>query len=53
VLAEPPLDAILWMIGEGEKDDMNELDKLLLRPLCWVDNTTFLLLISTIGLISC
>ena len=48
---EPPLDAILWMIGEGEKDELDELDKFLLRALCWVDNTTFLP-ISAIGLIS-
>jgi hypothetical protein len=48
----PPLDAILWMIGEGEKYELDELDKFLLRELCWVDNTTFLLSISTIGLIS-
>ena len=48
----PPLDAILWMIGEGEKDKLDESDKVLLRELCWVDNTTFLLLISAIGLIS-
>ena len=49
---EPPLDAILWMIGEVEKDELDESDKFLLRELCWVDNTTFLLPISTIGLIS-
>jgi hypothetical protein len=49
---EPPLDAILWMIDEGKKDELEELDKVLLRELCWVDNTTFLLPISTIGLIS-
>jgi hypothetical protein len=40
------------MIGEGEKDELDESDKVLLRALCWVDNTTFLLPISTIGLIS-
>jgi hypothetical protein len=49
---EPPLDAILWMIGEGEKDKLDESEKVLLRALCWVDNTMFLLPISTIGLIS-
>ena len=48
----PPLDAILWMIGEGEKDELDESDKVLLRSICWVDNTTFLLPISTIELIS-
>jgi hypothetical protein len=48
---EPPLDAILWMIGEGEKDELDELDKFLLRALCWVENTTFLLPISAIRLI--
>jgi hypothetical protein len=49
---EPPLDDILWIIGKGEKDELDELDKVLLRALCWVDNTTFLLPISAIGLIS-
>jgi hypothetical protein len=49
---EPPLDAILWMVGEEEKDELDELDKVLLRSLCWVDNTTFLFPISIIGLIS-
>jgi hypothetical protein len=49
---EPPLDAILWMIGEGEKDELDESDRVLLRALCWVENTTFLLPISAIGLIS-
>jgi hypothetical protein len=49
---ETPLDAILWMIGKGEKDDLDESDKVLLRELCWVDNTTFLLPISAIGLVS-
>ena len=46
-----PLDSILWMIGEGEKDEVEESDKVILRELCWVDNTTFLP-ISSIGLIS-
>ena len=49
---KPPLDAILWMIGEGEKDELDESEKFLLRALCWVDNTMFLLPISAIGLIS-
>jgi hypothetical protein len=48
---EPPLDAILWMIDEGKKDELDESDKVLLRALCWADNTTFLLPISSIGLI--
>ena len=48
---EPPLDAILWMINDGKKDELHELDKVLLRTLCWEDNTMFLLTISTIGLI--
>jgi hypothetical protein len=39
------------MIGKGEKDELDESDKVLLRSLCWVDNTTFLLPISAIGLI--
>jgi hypothetical protein len=51
VQLEPPLDAILWMIGKGKKDELKESDKVLLRELCWVDNTTFLLHISAIGLI--
>jgi hypothetical protein len=49
---EPPLDAILWMIGKGEKDELDESNKVLLIELCWVDNTMFLLPISTIGIIS-
>jgi hypothetical protein len=49
---EPPLDAILWMIDEGKKDELDESDKVLLRALCWTDNTMFLLPISAIGLIS-
>ena len=49
---DPPLDAILLIIDEGKKDEMDELDKVLLRSLCWVDNTMFLLPISAIGLIS-
>jgi hypothetical protein len=49
---EPPLDAILLMIGEGKKDELDESYILLLRALFWVDNTTFLLPISAIGLIS-
>jgi hypothetical protein len=31
---EPPLDAILWVIGEGKKDELDESDKVLLRALC-------------------
>jgi hypothetical protein len=49
---EPPLDSILWMIYEGKKDELDESDKVLLRALCWEDNTAFLLHISEIGLIS-
>ena len=49
---EPPLDAILWIIDEGKKDDLDESDKFLLRALCWTDNTMFLLPISAIRLIS-
>jgi hypothetical protein len=48
---EPPLDAILWVIDEGKKDELDELDKFLLRAPCWADNTTFLLPVSMIGLI--
>jgi hypothetical protein len=40
------------MIGEGEKNELDESDKVLLRALCWVDNTTFLFPISATGLIS-
>ena len=50
--SKPPLDAISWMIDEGKKDELDEEDKVLLRALCWVDNTTFLLPIPKIGLIS-
>jgi hypothetical protein len=49
---QPPLDAILWIIGEGKIDELDESDKVLLRALCWADNTMFLLPISAIGLIS-
>jgi hypothetical protein len=49
---ELPLDVILWLIDEGKKDELDESDKVLLRTLCWADNITFLLHISTIGLIS-
>jgi hypothetical protein len=40
------------MKDEGKKDELDELDNVLLRALCWVDNRTFLLPISKIGLIS-
>jgi hypothetical protein len=49
---DPPLDSILWMIDEGKKDELDESDKVLLREICWANNTTFLLPISAIGLIS-
>jgi hypothetical protein len=39
------------MIGKREKDELEESDKVLLRSLSWVDNTTFLLPISARGLI--
>jgi hypothetical protein len=42
----------LWIIGKGEKDELDESDKVFLRELCCVDKTTFVLPISTIGLIS-
>jgi hypothetical protein len=48
---EPPLDAILWMIDEGKKDELDESDKVLFRALCWVNNTKFLLPILELGLI--
>jgi hypothetical protein len=40
------------MIGKGEKENLDESDKVLLKALFWVYNTTFLLPISAIGLIS-
>jgi len=49
---EPPLDVILWMIDEGKKDELDESDKVILRVICWEDNTMFILPISIIGLIS-
>ena len=49
---EPPLDAILWMIDEGKKEEPGESNEVLLIALHWVDNTSFLLPISAIGLIS-
>jgi hypothetical protein len=39
------------MIGKGERDELDESDKVLFRVLCWADKTTFLLPISEIGLI--
>jgi hypothetical protein len=48
---KPPLDAILWMRYEGKKHELDESNKVLLRAPCWIDNTTFLLPISIIGLI--
>jgi hypothetical protein len=51
MLPDPPLDAMLWMIDEEKKDKLDELEKFLLREICWVDNTMFLIPISTIGLI--
>jgi hypothetical protein len=42
----------LWIIVKGEKDEWEESNKVLLRALCWVYNTTFILPISTIILIS-
>jgi hypothetical protein len=47
----PLLDVIFWTIGNGEKDELVESNKFILGVLCWVDKTTFLLPISTIGLI--
>ena len=49
---EPPLDAILWMIDEGKKDELDKSDKVLLGALCWEDNTMFLFPISEIWLLS-
>jgi hypothetical protein len=34
------------MIGKGEKHKLDESDKVLLRALCWVNNTMLLLPIS-------
>jgi hypothetical protein len=38
-------------VDEGKKDELDESDNVLLRALCWVDNSMFLLSISTIRLI--
>jgi hypothetical protein len=38
--------------SKGEKDELDESDKVLLRATCWFDKTMFLLPISTIRLIS-
>jgi hypothetical protein len=40
------------MIGKGKKYELDESDNVLLRVLCWNENSTFLLPISEIGLIS-
>jgi hypothetical protein len=40
------------MMGEGEKGELAESDKVLLRVPCWVDIIAFLLPISMIGVIS-
>jgi hypothetical protein len=40
------------MIDEENKDELDESDKVFLRSLFWADNTTFLLPILAIGLIS-
>jgi hypothetical protein len=40
------------MIDEEKKDELDESDKVLLREIYGADNTTFLLPISAIGLIS-
>jgi hypothetical protein len=39
-------------MGEGEKGELEELDKVLLRVPWWVDRIAFLLPISMIGVIS-
>ena len=40
------------MIGRGERDELAESDKVLLRVLYWNDKIMFILPISEIGLIS-
>jgi hypothetical protein len=40
------------MISKGEKDELDESNKVLLRELCWVDNIMFIHPISAIGLTS-
>jgi hypothetical protein len=40
------------MMGEGEKGELAESDKVLLRVLSWVDKMAFLLPISMIGVAS-
>jgi hypothetical protein len=44
----PPEDAILKVMVKGEKGDLVESDKVLLRVLSWVDKMPFLLPISMI-----
>jgi hypothetical protein len=40
------------VIDGGKKDELDKSNKVLLRELCWTNNTPFLLPISSIGLIS-
>jgi hypothetical protein len=47
-----PVDVMLKVIGMGDGDELAESDKVLLRALCCVDKTIFLLPISKIGVAS-
>jgi hypothetical protein len=48
----PPADAILKVMGKGEKGEQEKSDKFLLRVLSWVNKMDFLLPISMIGVAS-
>ena len=43
---------VLALHDEEKKDELDESNTFLLRALCWVDNTTFLIPILELGLIS-
>ena len=46
------MDANLNVMGKGEKGELEESDKVLLRVLSWVNKMSFLLPISMIGIAS-
>jgi hypothetical protein len=46
----PHVDSILGVMGKGEKGELAESDKFLLRELPWVNKMAFLLFISMIGI---
>jgi hypothetical protein len=39
---KPPLDDIMWIIGKGKIDKLDESDKVLLRVPFWADKKMFL-----------